>query len=347
MNSGADKDSYDKLPDLNDWIDLQHRDEKGELDVFGFRPRPSFVLHQLSFDTYEAALADYRTRKEEDLQETVTTEFPAPIAHYFYRFLHGWENDLQRLHLLRDTWEAVINLLHALVVSEARFLNLSLKDPLKFSDFLSDKLQARLLTIERILDHARANAVILESEKIASKPLLAQMRELNQTRNAFSHVGAQSEEQARQFISESYSEVLDVLEQLKALRDIKVMRYLSQQGLTKVRHERFDGHAMTKTIKELHLTKTQVNDSARYLQSDQVIVNCGKRCFGLRPFYYFQQDTNGHLTKLCFFKQTKGDVPNRKLIFEIVGDSREVDFDRSVFKPELDELRTMLGLGPD
>ena len=104
---------------------------------------------------------------------------------------------------------------------------------------------------------------------------------------------------------------------------------------------------MTKTIKELQLTKTQLNDSARYLQNDQVIVRCGERFFGLRPFLYFEQDPNGHLTKLCFFKQTKGSVPNRELIFEVVGESREVSFDRTIFKPELDELRTMFGLTPD
>lgn len=347
MNSGADKDNYDKLPDFNEWVDLQYSDENGELTVLGFRPRPSYVLHQLSFDTYEIALADYRAQREDELKEVVTSEFPAPIAHYFYRFLYGSENELQRLHFLRDTWEAIINFLHALAVGETRFLSLSLTDPLKFSELLSDKLNARLLNIERILDYSIANGVVLESEKVVSKALLTKIRELNQTRNAFSHIGAQSEEQARQFISESYVDVIDVLERLKRLREIKVMRYLNQQGLKNVRHERFDGHAMTKTIKDLQLTKTQLNDSARYLQNDQLIVACGQRCFGLRPFYYFEQDPNGHLTKLCFFKQTKGNVPDRKLIFEVVGESREVGFDRTLFKPELDELRTMFGLAPD
>jgi hypothetical protein len=347
MNFGADKDNYDKLPDFNEWVDLQFTAENRDLEVLGFRPRPSLVLHQLSFDTYEVALADYRAQKEEELKEVVTSEFPAPIAHYFYRFLYGSENELQRLHFLRDTWEAIINFLHALVVGETRFLCLSLTAPLKFSELLSDKLNARLLNIERLLDYAIANGVTLESEKVVSKALLTKIRELNQTRNAFSHIGAQSEEQARQFISESYVDVIDVLEQLKRLREIKVMRYLNQQGLKNVRHERFDGHSMTKTIKDLQLTKTQVNDSARYLQNDQLIVACGKRFFGLRPFYYFEQDPNGHLTKLCFYKQAKGNSPNRKLVFEVVGESREVKFDRGIFKPELDELRTMFGLAPD
>jgi hypothetical protein len=347
MNSGADKENYDKLPDFNEWVDLQYYDAKGELEVLGFRPRPSYILHQLSFNTYEVALADYRAEKEEDLKEVVTSEFPAPIAHYFYRFLHGSENELQRLHFLRDTWEAIINFLHALAVGEIRFLNLPLTEPLKFSEFLSNQLNDRLVNIERILDHARTHNVTLECEKVLSKALLTKIRELNQTRNAFSHIGAQSEEQARQFISESYVDAIDVLEQLRSLRDIKVMRYLSQQGLKSVRHERFDGHAMTKTIKDLQLTKTQVTDSGRYLQDDQLIVTCGKRFFGLRPFFYFYHDPNGHLTKLCFFKQTRGNVPDRKLIFEVVGESREVGFDRTIFKPELDELRTMFGLAPD
>lgn len=347
MNSGADKDNYGKLPDFNEWVDLQFAEEKGELEVLGFRPRPSWVLHQLSFDTYEVALADYRAQKEEELKEVVTSEFPAPIAHYFYRFLYGSENELQRLHFLRDTWEAIINFLHALVVGETRFLNLPLTEPLKFSELLTKQLYDRLVTIERILDYASIHGVVLESEQVVSRGLLTKVRELNQTRNAFSHIGAQSEEQARQFISESYGDVIDVLEELRSLREIKVMRYLNQQGVKNVRHERFDGHAMTKTIKDLQLTKTQINDSERYLQKDQLIVTCGKRLFGLRPFLYFEEEPNGHLTRLCFFKQPKGGVPDRKLIFEVVGESREVILDRAIFKPELDELRTMFGLPAD
>lgn len=34
-------------------------------------------------------------------------DFDTVHAHYFYRFENGYENDLQRLHFLRDTWEAV------------------------------------------------------------------------------------------------------------------------------------------------------------------------------------------------------------------------------------------------
>src|SRR5947207_1507955 len=106
MNSGANKQNYDKLPGYNDWIDQQYQEDSDELDILGFKPRPSFVMHQLSFDTYEALLADYQQQREEELTERVFRAFPAPIAHYFYRFLHGWENEFQRLQFLRDTCEA-------------------------------------------------------------------------------------------------------------------------------------------------------------------------------------------------------------------------------------------------
>jgi hypothetical protein len=76
---------FDQRPEYNDWLDEQYFELYGDLDIFGFKPRPSFVLHKLSIDTYEAAYADYQTQNEDQLKEIVISEFPAPIAHFFYR----------------------------------------------------------------------------------------------------------------------------------------------------------------------------------------------------------------------------------------------------------------------
>jgi hypothetical protein len=47
------------------------------------------------------------------------------------------------------------------------------------------------------------------------------------------------------------------------------------------------------------------------------------------------------------FRKTSGNVPNRRVEYEVVGDSASYDEDRLVFKNELDELRSLFGLGPD
>lgn len=344
MTLTADPDNYEALPEFNDWIDSQC----GELNILGFDPKPSYVLHQLSFGTYEAAIADYEAQREDELKELATTEFPAPIAHYFYRFLYGSENELQHLHFLRDTWEATISILHALVISELRFRQIPLSDPLKFRELLSDSLNDRLVNIERAFDVAANQGIALTASTLIPRTVIGHIRELNQTRNAFSHAAAQSDEQARTHVSECYGDVVDILQELRGLGEVKVLRYLGQENYSTLRHECFDGHAMTKTIKKVELTPRQLADSApRYFRDDQILVACGGNYFGLRPFLYFYQDPNGHLTKLCIFKKAKGEPPNRKLIYEVVGESREIELDRATFKPELDELRAMFGLGPD
>ena len=47
------------------------------------------------------------------------------------------------------------------------------------------------------------------------------------------------------------------------------------------------------------------------------------------------------------FRKTRGDAPNRRVEYEVVGESARWDEDRTVFKAEIDELRGLFGLPPD
>ncbi|MBC8217116.1 MAG: hypothetical protein H8E73_01505, partial [Planctomycetes bacterium] len=154
MKFTPDPYNFDACPQYNDWLDQQYFDQSGTLDILGFQPRPSFVLFSLSQDTYQAAFADFQQQRQEELKQAIFDEFPSPIAHYFYRFENGYENDLQRLHFLRDTWEAIIDVLHAATVAECRFRCISLADPIAFSHILSDSVAQRLLNVERIINRS-------------------------------------------------------------------------------------------------------------------------------------------------------------------------------------------------
>jgi hypothetical protein len=258
MKIQLDLSNFDACPQYNDWLDEQYAEQSGTLDLLGFQPRPSFVLFNLSQDTYQAAFDDFRRQREEELKEIVFGEFPSPIAHYFYRFENGYENELQRLHFLRDTWEAMIDVLHATVVAECRFRSISLTDPVTFRDFLSDSVAQRLLNIERIIKHAENLAIALWTSEIVSVSTLQVMRDLNQSRNGFSHSAAQSESQARTWISECYEDVINILDDLRGLSKIKVLRYLGQIDNRTLRCEMFRGHGFTKTINSISLTDDQI-----------------------------------------------------------------------------------------
>src|SRR5438034_4265688 len=107
MKVQLDLSNFNACPQYNDWLDEEYSEKSGAaLDILGFQPRPRFVLFKMSQDTYQAAFDDFQGQREEELKEMVFSEFPSPIAHYFYRFQNGYRDELQRLHLLRDTWEA-------------------------------------------------------------------------------------------------------------------------------------------------------------------------------------------------------------------------------------------------
>src|SRR6266496_6653827 len=107
--------------------------------------------------------------------------------------------------------------------------------------------------------------------QIAPLVTLQAMKELNQSRNAFSHSAAQSEMQARNWINECLEDVLDILSDLEGLKSVQIARYISQAGLN-LRCELFRGYSSTRTIRSIPITNQQMIDSARYFQPGQVIV---------------------------------------------------------------------------
>jgi hypothetical protein len=347
MRMHIDPTRFAACPQYNDWLDRYHAEESGELNILGFSPRPSEVLFEMSPDTYQAAFADFQREWEEQLKEKVFAAFPSPIAHYFYRFESGSENDHQRLHFLRDTWESIVDILHAVAVSECQHRGLSLADPLKLSDLMSDKIGQRLLNIERVLNLATAAALPLKVAQLAPIATLQKMRDLNQSRNAFSHSAAQSEAQARTWISECYADVIDVLDDISGLGDMTIYRYLSQSDARTLRCEVFRGHGLTRTIKAVPLNAAQVAASQRYFQQGQVLASYDSELFSLRPLIHFKEDTSGHTTRLCLFRRTHGEVPNRMIEYEIVGESARVREDRGLVQAEINDLRSLFGLEPE
>jgi hypothetical protein len=344
MKARVDPDNFGAYPSYNDWLDEKYGSENDSLDVLGFKPRPSYVLHQLSFDTYEAALADYLSEREEELKETVFSEFPTPIAYYYYRFENGYENELQRLHFLRDTWEAIVDLLHALAVSECRYISMPLAEPIRFQDLLSDRVDQRILNIERIIAQANANNTKLGIGAVVDVSVLSEIRELNRTRNAFSHGAAQSEKQAREWIGECYNEMLDVITKIVGLAKITVARYLGHKDANTLRCEIFKGHSLTRTIQLMPITQEQAHESSPCFHTDRLCVASNEHLFGLQPLLHLREDDSGHSTKILAFRKARGEAPHRTLEFEVIGESSRAELDRAGFRGELNELRTLLGI---
>ncbi|WP_417244378.1 hypothetical protein [Celeribacter sp.] len=345
MKLQLDSNNYEACPPYNEWLDEQYSEQSGrELDILGFQPRPSFVLFTMSPDTYEAAFSDFMLQREEEVKDSVCNQFPSPIAYYYYRFENGYESELQRLHLLRDTWESVIDILHALAVAECRHRNIPIADPLKFRDLFTDSIAKRLENIEGITTQLSDAGIFPAIAKISPAATLAAMKRLNQSRNAFSHSATQSESQARNWISECYVDLVEVLADLGGLEDIQIVRYLSQVDGTTLRCEIFRGHSSTRTIQNIRISHQQMQDSVKYFQQGQMLVIADGLIFSLRPMIYFREDGVGHTTRLCIFRKTRGEAPDRRLEYEIVGEAARHEEERNIFATEINELRGLFGL---
>ncbi|MEA3186916.1 MAG: hypothetical protein QOD99_746 [Chthoniobacter sp.] len=344
MKATPDQANFNSAESFNAWIDDRFQNENGgSLQILGQALRPSEVLHRFSFAGYLAAFPEFKQHWEETLITKVVSDFPILIAHPFYRFLEGSENETQRFQFLRDTWEGLINCVHALVVSEARAAGMALVAPAKCGTILTDKLSDRLDTIEQILTQAAAAGLALESANVVDLSMIATIKQLNQTRNAFSHTGAIAEDQAKNYITECLDDVFDVLDAFSGLKEVRLMRYDSLNGM-QLRHERFDGHANTKRFGTIALSAATAGVVMPLLSKDETLMIVRGKVISVRPFITFiPHAAGGHVTQVAFLKKTKGAAPDRRIIYEIVGEANEIEHDRTLYQPVINDIRALFG----
>src|SRR6185369_530193 len=111
-----------------------------------------------------------------------------------------------------------------------------------------------------------------------------------------------------------------------------------------VRGELFKGHSLTRTISSFCLTAQQAVTSIRFLRQGEILCLAGPRLFSVRPLIHSIEVDSGHRTNLCAYRKARGDVPNRHLEYEVIGEATRREEDRAQFKAELDELRALFGL---
>lgn len=348
MKLRLDANNYDACEPYNDWLDEQYEEQSGNaLDILGCQLRPSLVLFTMSPDTYEAAFADFTQQRAEEIKSSIFEEYPSLIAYYFYRFEKGYESELQRLHFLRDTWESVIDILHALAVSECRYHSTKLMSSLKFKNLFTDKIAQRLDNIAAITTHLKDSGVDPIISKIFPDETVSAIRNLNRSRNAFSHCAAQSDTQAKNWINECVEDVLEVLADIDGLKEVQIVRYLNQPSGTALRCEVFKGYSSTKTIEEFKISEQQSLKSKQYFRQGQLLAIVDNFIFCLQPMIHFCEEDSGHMTRLCVFRKAQGADPDRRINYEIVGNALPHNEDWNFFRTELNELRALFDLGTE
>lgn len=331
---------YEDYPEFNRWLDEQYGGfEINEENVY-FNRLASEILFEMDQAAYWQLKQDYDLAQEEEIKRIVIEEFPTPIAYHFRRAQRGAESDLQRLQFLRDTWESLISMLHAIVLGESRVREVPLKSSgIVASHFKSDSLARRLDNIRNTIDAAQSAQIELKTAAFITSELVDQLKSLNQVRNGFSHTAALSETQARKIYVTNLVAVVEILGKLIELRNIKMLRFAGHgKSATMIKHEVFCGSAMVKDFDELNLTSEQLGKCARLLNSHNLLVMIDDSIIPLSPYVSPLDTESGHQTQLCFFKKGKGG----KYLYEIVGQSEEIEFEQAMFQDDFGELNALL-----
>lgn len=346
---------YEDNPEFNATLDkdVEVDKENGNIIIAGVKFQASEILYEMDRIAYHDARVEYQAQKQaqqiERLKETILQQFPTPLAHHFDRIEYGWSDEGDRLDALQDFWEALIYVLYALVLGEARCKLVGLKGaefrgkPLAAKNLLSRNLADKLDVIKLILEWESEHSMSTLSCSLIPLEAIARIHGLIKARNWRAHRESISEEQAKELFNMYFPEVLEICQLLSGLADVTIMRLGKTTNLQNPRFERFVGFAPNRRYQEVQLTPEQVTASLPYLHQNNVVVMMGNDIFSLSPFLHFVSASHGNMTRLCGYRQ---DISGGKYDFIVFGESTNEELPKSTFDKEDEELKTLLTTPP-
>jgi hypothetical protein len=339
----------DECKQFNDSLD-----EEGSVVIASIPFQRSRILFELANTTYFEAYYEFKDQEFQELKQTCFETYPACIAYNFRLSERGeGANDpVRKLLHLKDSWEAIIFVLYALVMGEVRFRNLDMKtaqilisqgtagNPI-YSNFntdrvLSDAIKQKIQNIKAIILHCKNNHLGFKCEEI-DDTLLDDLLFLQDIRNDISHHTAPTREQAEAELAKVIPLFQKMLSKTKFLERCNILRFDSYSS--SCRCESFNGHSLNREYGN-YLFHDSQRTIVLSLGQEQLFVNWDEECFSLSPFLHFDRDNSGHESYLCFYKRNK----NGKYWFEPVKIRTEKSFDhiQPRFETEKNDLIRLL-----
>ena len=309
--------------------------EAGEYTIgSNFSRYPSDILFEMDEIAYNEQLADYTEQKTSEFIQRIYKTFPAPIAYFFYQTEHGFENENQRLNLLKDTWESVIYILYALVLGEVNFKEFSLAEIRLFNNkkiqknyngLMSDKIGWKLEAIYKIVQYDQVNSKILKASLVIDIDGIEKLKELNQDRNSLSHISALSPSEAKNRFDELYPKVKHIFFKFDFLENVSLLEYSNSVGTaSNIRFFKFNGYSLQKEKYDKEFNPKELTNISPLLDKENLLIMFEDIFFNVKPFISFH--TEGANLKLCFYKKTE--INTNQYIFEIIGGAdREIKKD--------------------
>lgn len=343
----AEPIKYDdiKCQRFNEWLD-----EQGEIPIAGVSFLPSRILFEMDVVAYEEAWSEYQEQAYEDLKDTIYNQYPSCIA-YNFRLSEkgeGASDPVRKLLHLKDTWESIVFVLHALVWGEIRHKSIDLKAVQVFVSFgptgdpvygnfntprlISDALKTKTQNIKAVIKHAQDDGLGLKCEAI-SITVLDKLLELQDIRNDISHHTAPTREEAEAELMTVVPLFKEMLVLTEFLASCKILRFDSYAA--KCKCEEFNGHALNKEFDEFIFVAPHLG-YVLALGQENIFVKWDDELFSLSPFLHFEKDGVGRETYLSLYKSKK----HGRYWFEPVTKRDEVSYDP--LQPRFDAEQTAI-----
>ncbi len=321
----------DRDPMFDRYLDERH----GPFQIGGLTFQASDVLAKLDPVAYEEARSTWNEEMEQELRDLVVESFPLPIAHAFHGFLHAPDSKT-RFECLKDTWEAVVNLLFALVLGEVRdrkmvAQNSGVSRQWVHSQSIHDRIALLQKTIESVGD-------ALVSARFVQRSALEILAELNGgPRRDWAHRQSMTEKQVADLVAELQGDVESMLAALADLQDVRLVRWIGSESRDLARLETYVGESRSIRTAVQRVTPQAVSRLA--LHPQDVFAEVGDEYFLLSPIVCWQQPDRGRQVRLSWLKKVTGEESGRLLNYEIFGESMSYIATKPELLDDLDRMK--------
>ena len=322
---------YERDPLFDAYVD----DDYGTLVVQDVAIRPCDALWT-DPAAYNAARMQWVFDKQEELKRRVVESFPYPIASSYALFLDGSDSANQRWQFLKDTWEALISVLMALVACEVRDQGTVLVDTAIRREWLQSQTVRERIEVIRLCREKEPAA--LTSTRLIADGVIEKMIVLNERRNEdFSHRGTLNERQLDELINDAHPALLGIFEGVEWLADVALVRPVDLR-----KEELFAGDNSRRRIRESLLSADEkVKLAARPGFEREVFARLDGRIYSLSPYIICRPSERGHRTELAYFKKKVGAGPDRVLVYEVFGEAEPLRISDQNHLSDLDSIRAM------
>lgn len=279
-------------------------------------------------DAYLTALEEWRDKVREQLDKLVLETFPAPVAQYFWRATRGNPGHLERISAVRDTFEALVHILHAIVLAELRASGARVPSARVQRGWVdSQTLKERLELVRQVVLWGNPDLTVTGQ---TTSELLAELELLIGYRNQLAHRAQPSHAQAEEWLKQMLPALQRALFAARWLRDVALVQ--PDRGAFRL----YRGHSTelqylpTKASKQLRTVVASRENPDR-----EIFLLVNDQLLPVHPMLIPQDSAETHQSHLAFLKQRKG----RRLIYERFGYSNELELSAQEDLTALDDMK--------